>query len=345
MLSFLSPFLTAFIICLLLIPVTIRFARRFGFVDDPKRGHPAILHQKILPRAGGIPIFAAFAIASLVFAHLDLKLLGILLAGLLNVAVGTLDDRRDLSPLFRLSTLTLSALLVLISGVRLPGDVVTNPLGVGSSLQLGQFWGSVFLIVWIVGMANLVNWSKGVGQLPGVAVIASLVLAVVALRYQAGNPYQQQTALLSFILAGSVLAFLPFNFPPEKILPGFGASTLIGFNLAVFAVLSGGKLAAAILVLALPAVDALITLLRRILSRQPVTVGDRGHLYHKLLDLGLTKRQIVLLYWFFTMLLGLLAINLTTARVKLFAIGMMAAALGLIFLLVNFLLAKEKELG
>lgn len=340
MISFLPPFLMAFSICLLLIPATIRLAWRWRLVDDPRRGHPAILHQGILPRAGGIPIFAGFALTSLLFAQLDLKLSGILIGGLLNVVVGTLDDKYSLAPFFRLLTLTASALLALTSGIRLPGDVVTNPLG--GSLHLGQFWGSVFLVVWIVGMANLVNWSKGVGQMPGVAVIASLVLAAVALRYQAGNPYQHQTALLSFILAGTTLAFLPFNFPPEKILPGFGASTLIGFNLAVLAVLSGGKLAATILVLALPTVDALLTLLRRILSRRPVTIGDRGHLYHKLLDLGLTKRQIVLLYWFFTGLLGLLAVNLTTARLKIFAIGMLAAAISLVFLTASLVLSKER---
>lgn len=346
--AFLLSFLTSF----LLTPFVIQLAKKLNLMDYPGRQHPAILHTTPLPRAGGLAIFAAFFIVSLALTHHDIFLYGILLGSLLNVASGTLDDRFSFSPWPRLGIQILSALIIVATGIS-THHIITNPFGGHFNLALYNFQldglgtltlpADLILMIFIVWLMNMVNWTKGVGQMPGVAVIAALVIGGVALKYQAGNPYQMQTALLSFILAGSVLAFVPFNFPPEKMLPGFGASTLIGFNLAVLSVLSGAKLAAVLLVLGVPMVDMLITVIRRVIHGKSPLNADRSHIYHLLLDLGLNKRQVTLLYWFVTTLLGLLALNLES-RGKLFALVMISLLVVAIFITLVLVLRRIKPL-
>ncbi|MBM4401737.1 MAG: undecaprenyl/decaprenyl-phosphate alpha-N-acetylglucosaminyl 1-phosphate transferase [Candidatus Cloacimonetes bacterium] len=349
--QFLLPTFLSFTVSLALTPIIIHFAKKFGFVDDPKRKHPGILHKKTLPRAGGVPMFLAFLICALLFAEINKYLIAILAGSLINVLVGTLDDKYDFPPQFRLFTQVVSALCIVFVGVTI---YMTNPFGEGliyfdqwqfavpglkdSYLTLPS---GLILVFWIVWVANMINWSKGASQLPGQAVIAFLTLAAVALKYQAGNPAQIQTALLSFILAGSVLAFLPFNFPPERMLPGFGASTFIGFNLAVLAVLSGGKMAAAILVLGIPAVDMVLTLTRRILSGKSILYGDRKHFYHQLLNLGFSKRQVIFIYWLITAVLGFLALNLGSEG-KFFVLAIVAVLVTAAFLTLTLLLKNKK---
>lgn len=347
-------FLATFAISLVLTPIVRQLALRFGFVDDPQREHPGILHHKVIPRAGGVAMFVSFVIAALLFAQNDHLLWGIILGGGLNVFIGTLDDKYNLSAFLRLFFFQpLSALVVIAAGAAI---FVTNPLGEGVlyfdwlTIPLNIFgWDALILPAdlilgfWIVWMMNVINLSsKGVSQVSGVAVVAFLVLAGVALKYQAGNPYQMQTATLAVISAGAVLAFLPFNFPPEKMFPGFGATTWIGFNLAVLSVLSGGKLAAATLVLAVPVIDTIITIVRRILSRQNPIFGDRAHLYHQLLDFGLSKRQVILLYWAVTAVLGAVALNVESEG-KLFGLGV--ATILVVALFVTLVQLRKKFLA
>lgn len=346
--DFFYPFTVAFLLSLAFTIPVMRMAMRFGLVDDPRRKHPAILHGKVVPRAGGLPMFFAFLCTSLIFVPMSYALVLIFLGGFLNLCIGVIDDRYDLSPWPRLGVEVLSALLVLFAGIT-SHHIITNPLGGVIHLDTVQFnmggktfflFADLFLIVWIVGMMHMVNWTKGASQLPGMAVIAFLTLAAVALKYQAGNPAQSLTAQLSLILAGAVLAFLPFNFPPERMMPGFGASTFIGYNLAVLSLLSGGKLAAAILVLGVPAIDMVITFARRVFTGKSPFYGDRGHLYHRLLEFGLSKRQVILVYWMITGLLGILAVNLQS-KGKLFAIGMVTMAVVFAFTLLNLFLKSR----
>lgn len=346
------PFGTSFFISIGLTPIIIKFAKIFGFLDKPQRSHPAILHKKTVPRAGGVAMFISFFIVSLIFTKHNQFLEGILITSFINVFVGTLDDKFNLSPWLRLITLTLSAGIITFVGIQF---YIGNPFGPGilyfNVKEIAfNFFGprpiiipaDFLLIIWLVWMANMVNWSKGMSQLSGISIIASLVLAAVSLKFQAGNPAQIQTATLCFILAGSVLGFLPFNFPPERMMPGFGASTFIGMNLGILSILSGGKLAAAILVLGIPTVDGIIAIIRRIYSGKLPIYGDREHLYHKLLDLGFSKCQIILLSWLFTALLGILALNLKTEG-KFFAIITITILVSAFFMILNYLVRRLKK--
>lgn len=340
----------AFVVTYVATWLTIRLARKVELLDFPDRDHPAVLHQKPIPRGGGVPLFLGLLVPALFFLPPHPYLNAMLVGSFINVIVGLLDDWQDLSPYLRLLvTLPLAVVPLILAGFSI---TISNPLGagiltfkwlvvnlpVGGMLYLPE---AILLVLWVVWVCNMVNWTKGASQLPGLAVIAFLTLGSVALKYQAGNPNQLLTARISFVLAASSLAFLPFNFPPEKIFPGFGGSTFIGFNLAALAVLSGGKLAAAILVLGVPVADMLISLFRRLREGRSPLKGDRGHLYHLLLDSGLTKRQVIAVYWLITLLLGVLALQFESGG-KFFAIALVFALTAAMFVLVKKLAARAR---
>jgi UDP-GlcNAc:undecaprenyl-phosphate GlcNAc-1-phosphate transferase len=344
----LKPFLVAGLISFLTTPLAIWLARRLGLVDDPqKRRHPAHTHRGIVPRAGGLPLFLALAGTSLVFLPLDKHLVGILAGATLLVIIGLLDDRFDLNPYFRLLTCFLAAGLVVAVGIGIP--FINNPLDGIIHLDQPQIYfeflgkthslwilADFFALLWIVWMANIVNWAKGFdGQLPGIATIAALTIALLSFRFSA-DVTQWPVTILAAITAGAYLGFLPFNFYPQKIMPGYGGGTLAGFMLAVLAILSTTKIGTAIVVLGVPVMDALYSVGRRLASGRSPVWGDRGHLHHKLLDeWRWGKRRTAIFYWLVTALLGATALSLNS-RQKFYTIIMLAVAIGGILLWLNF---------
>jgi UDP-GlcNAc:undecaprenyl-phosphate GlcNAc-1-phosphate transferase len=213
---------------------------------------------------------------------------------------------------------------------------ITNPLG--GILHLDSIkvtlFGTFHLvladllgIIWIIWVMNMLNWSKGVdGQMPGIVAISAFIIGLLSLRF----PLVQQPVLidatLSFIVAGAALGFLVYNFHPAKILPGFGA-TSVYLLVAVVSMLSSAKLATAILVMGVPAVDALFTILRRLSARRSPFLGDNKHLHHLLLRFGWTQRKIALFYWGISAILGVIALQLQS-RTKMFAIVMLLVFVG-----------------
>ncbi len=327
-------------------PVVIRLAKRFGLVDDPKlRPHPAHIHKGIIPRAGGLAIYLGLVLASL-FLPFSKALTGILIGGGIIVLVGLWDDKKDLSPYFRFLTNFLAAGIVIGFGVGIP--YITNPLGGILHLDTWRltfnFWGEhsilvwadLFALFWIVWCANMVNWSKGVdGQMPGFVAIAAATMGILSLRFSAHDISQTTVTALAFITAASFLGFLPWNFYPQKIMPGYGGGTLAGFLLAVLSILSWGKLGTAILVLAIPLIDAFYAVGRRIAAGHSPFWGDRGHLHHKLLDLGWSVRKIALFYWVVSAILGMIALSLNSQQ-KLFAFIALTVIIGGAILWLNF---------
>lgn len=180
---------------------------------------------------------------------------------------------------------------------------------------------------------NMLNWSKGVdGQMPGIAAISAIVIGILSLRFSPVDAQSLLTAKLSFITAGAALGFLSFNLHPAKIFPGYGA-TVLGFLLATAAILSGAKVATALLVMGVPMVDGVFTILRRVAAGRSPFFGDRRHFHHLLLDLGLGQRTIALSYWLFSAVLGLIALSLSS-QAKFFAIlGLFLAVSGLLVFL------------
>lgn len=339
--------LSAFAVTYFITPVVAKFAIQFGLIDDPNlRPHPAHTHKGVIPRAGGAAIFLGVSVASFLFLPIDKILLGILGGGIIIVLIGLWDDKHDLSPYFRFLTNFLAAGVVVGTGVGVP--YITNPFNGVLRLDTWQIafeffgphsilvWADLFAIFWIVWCANMVNWSKGVdGQMPGFVAIAAVTLGILSFKFSAHDISQETVTSLAFITAGAFLGFLPWNFYPQKIMPGYGGGTLAGFLLAVLSILSGGKLGTAILVLAVPMIDAIYTIGRRAIQGKSPFRADRGHLHHRLLDLGWGRRRIALFYWLISAILGAIALTLNSQQ-KLFAIILLGVLVSGALIWLNF---------
>lgn len=342
------PLLGATLISFLATPLVILVYRRLGWLEDPKKTRrPKDTHRYPVPRGGGLAIFLAVLIASLVFLPFDQHLKGILAGALIIVITGVIDDHLDLNPYLRLGACFLGAGLVVASGIGIA--FITNPFN--GIIQLDQpriyfeflgekrsIWvlADIFALFWIVFLTNIVNWAKGFdGQLPGIVVVAGLTIALLALRFSA-DVAQWPVTILAAITAGAYLGFLPFNFYPQKIMPGYGGGALAGFLLAVLAILSTTKVGTALVVLGIPFVDAIYSITRRILAGRSPVWGDRGHLHHKILDeWHWSKRRTAVFYWLITVLLGLMALSLHSLQ-KFYTIMMLAVLIGGLLLWFNF---------
>ncbi len=356
--SLLFSFVVSLGIPLILTVPTMILARKFGFVDDPKRhDHPAILHKKIIPRAGGIPIFLAFVISTFLVLEFSQQILGIIIGGLILVAVGVVDDKYDLNNFVKLAFQVIAALIVVASGVGI--NFIPNPFfAVGSDafnfgevirLDMTRFvfdflgthsivvWADLFAIFWIVWVINMVNFSTGVdGQMPGIVIVALFIIFAASLRFYSSDPGQVVVAKLAIIGVGATLGFLFYNFNPAKIFPGDSGSYFLGFLVAVLAILSGAKVGAAVLVMAIPLIDGVFTIVRRIAGGKSPFSGDKKHLHHRLLEKGFSVVQIALFYWLLCAILGAIALLLPSGE-KVFA-GIVVAIIvlgGLLWLNLN----------
>lgn len=341
---------TSALIVLVLTPVTIQLAKRLKLVDNPRtHKHPAIIHKKTLPRAGGLPIYIAIVISCLVLVR-DVQLFfPILFSGGLVVIIGLLDDRYDISAYIRFAANIICAGIVVFSGIVIP--FITNPLGgilnfdfafqvAGISVTAG----SLLAIVWITWVMNMLNWSKGVdGQMPGVAAIAAVIIGIASVRFPVLVDSNIVVSQVSFIVAGAALGFLFYNFYPAKIFPGYSA-TILGFMIGVLSIISGVKLATAILVMGVPAADFLFTFIRRILAHRSPFRGDREHLHHLLLSQGFGQRKIALFYWVMSAFLGLFSLTLSS-RGKLFAIILVVVFVGAIIFTLRLLDKRNFEVN
>lgn len=339
-LQLLLPAITAFVTSLFFIPINIIFAKKYKLIDDPKtHKHPAILHKKPIPRAGGLAIFVGIFVAAIAFIEIDATLRAILAGGFLVVVTGILDDKYDLSPYIRFFINILTAGIVVYSGINIP--FITNPLGgilnfstIGITVfSLPISLSHIFAIIWIVWVMNMLNWSKGVdGQMPGIAAISAVVIGIASLRFVPLDLVNISTSQLSFAVAAASIAFLLFNFYPAKIFPGYSA-TILGFLIGILSITSGVKLATAVLVMGVPTVDAGITIIRRLVNKRSPFWHDKGHLHHLLLNYGLGHRSIAVFYWLMSALLGAVALSVSS-RGKLFAIILVIVVVaGFIFML------------
>lgn len=297
-------------------PVVIRLARKLGLVDNPRtRTHPANTHEGIVPRAGGLPIFFAICLSILLFIPMSKLLFGIVLGALITTAVGILDDYVDLSPYLRFFLNIIAVGTVILFGLGTP--YLNNPFGgvirLDTIVWHINFLGShnflvlanLFSLIWIVALMNFVNWSKGVdGQLPGFVSVSALFLGILAYRFSGYSIAAGDVALLSFIVAGAYAGFLPWNFFPQKIMPGYSGGSLAGYFLGVLSILAFGKFGTLILVLSIPLVDALYVFVRRLSEFKSPFKGDSGHFHHRLLEIGWGKRRIAFFYWGVSFLFG-----------------------------------------
>lgn len=341
-------------ISLAITPVIITLAKIFKLVDNPeKRPHPAHTHKKIIPRAGGLSLFFGIFVPMMFFLPLPKSFTGIFIGAIILIAVGLWDDRKDRSPYIRFITNCIAAAVAIGFGVGIP--YLTNPFGGVIHLDLVRFnfdifgnhsilfWADLFALVWIVWTTNIVGWSGGVdGQLPGIVTIAAFVIGLLSLRFVNDDPRQLYVAYLSFATAGAYLGFLPWNFYPQKIMPGYGGKTLAGFMLAILSILSFSKLGTGLLVLAIPMIDACFIFVRRICQKQSPMKATSGHLHHHLLSMGWGRRRISIFYWIISAITGIIALT-TNSKQKAFAVILVLVVVAMFILWINYWLKLSQK--
>jgi len=336
-----APFVLALIISAAITSITIRIYKYLGLVDkSTNKDHPKNIHTHPVPRGGGVPIFLSMLFVNLLLVPVDAKMIGIFAGAGILLILGVLDDIYNLSPYLRLILGTAAAAIVVIAGIGI--SFVSNPAGV--IFILPAFIGNLLAIMWVVWTMNFVNMgAKGLdGQLPGVVVVAAVVMGILSLRFLNDATVWPSTAV-AFSLAGAYAGLLIFNMYPQKIMPGWGGGSLAGYFLAVLSMLSGAKVATAMIVLGILLMDVLYAILRRLLAGKSPVWGDNKHLHHLLLRMGWSKRQVTAFYVAVTAILGLLALQLDS-RAKAYAIVMLAVLFGGFVLWIKlFLSQKQRE--
>ncbi len=335
--------------------VVVKYGKRWGIMDDPaKHKHPKVVHEQAVPRGGGIPILAAVLVGAAAFLPMgDPRMWGIIGGVVVLAIVGFLDDKYEerVSPYWRLFVNVAAAVAVIGAGVGIA--YITNPLGGVIDLSWPRWcmgghcvWilADVSALVWLVWMQNIVGWSSGVdGQLPGFVVIAAATMGLLGLRF-GGDPGQWPVITLAAIVAGAFLGFLPWNWYPQKIMPGYGGKSLAGFLLGVLAILSVAKVGALMMVLAVPLIDAVLVIVKRLREGRSPVWGGREHLHHYLLDRGWGKRRIALFYWGMSAVMAILALQLK-AESKYFTMATLLLVVGGIILWLQYFSTSSRQPG
>lgn len=321
MYEYFISFTLSFIVAFSSTPVAKKIAFKVGAVDVPKDERR--MHKRPIARLGGLAIISGFLISVLfntisyylgISSSLvpDSQFLGIMAGIGILVGIAVVDDIKQLSAKVKFPFQILAALIVAISGTRI--EFVTNPFSDIGISTFNPIISYALTIFWIVGMTNAINFLDGLdGLAAGVSSIASLSLFFVSVMRTDAGVY---TALIAAILAGSILGFLPYNFFPAKIFMGDTGSTFLGFTLGVISIQGTYKsytaiaIAVPLLVLALPLFDTLFAILRRLINGKSIMEADRGHLHHRLVDMGLSQKQSVALIYIASAALGLCAIVL-----------------------------------
>jgi len=320
MLTFLVAFLLSALVALALTPAVRWAAHHFGLVDAPTEARK--VHDRPIPRLGGIAIAVAFfvPIVGLFFWDNDVsdaylgdvsRVIGLFGGSAVVVLLGLSDDLLDLRPRTKLAVQFVVAVAVYFLGYQI--GTVANPFG--APFVLG--WLSMpVTVLWIVGVMNAVNLIDGLdGLASGVSLFTVLTLFVLALVN--GNVV---VALTSAALAGALIGFLRYNFNPASIFMGDSGSLFLGYILATTAISGSAKsstvvaLGIPLLALGLPLLDTSIAIVRRFLAGRPIFGSDRGHIHHRLLDRGLSHRQVVLVLYGVCLLFTGLALSMVYAN-------------------------------
>jgi UDP-GlcNAc:undecaprenyl-phosphate GlcNAc-1-phosphate transferase len=306
MFKYIGVFMLALATSFILTPFVKKLAHKLGAIDVPKDERR--IHNKPIPRMGGLAIFVSFLVWSIVFSSFDEHVIGIIAGGAIIVIMGIMDDIKPLRPWQKLS-FQIAASIVLIA-FDISVKSVTVPFFTrGGSINTGWF-GIPITMLWVIGITNAFNLIDGLDGLScGLGLISALTLFGVALISQ-----RYTAVLLTAILAGACMGFLPFNFNPASIFMGDTGAQFLGFALGAISIQGAIKSAAAvaaavpILALGLPIYDTLFAMVRRKINNRPIMEADRGHLHHRLLDLGMTQRQVVSIMYIISGILGMASI-------------------------------------
>jgi UDP-GlcNAc:undecaprenyl-phosphate/decaprenyl-phosphate GlcNAc-1-phosphate transferase len=318
-LSFLIPLITVVVIT----PFVIKFAILIGATDQPDARK---VHQKIMPRLGGLAIFIGMVVGYLSLELYQYKITGITVAAFLIFLVGVIDDMYTLSPKYKLLGQILAALVVVKTGLLI--EFIELPF-IGK-FDLGLFTYPI-TILWIIAITNAINLIDGLDGLA--AGISSIVIGTIAI--MAGLNGNFLILTLSLMVLGSTIGFLLYNFHPAKIFMGDTGALLLGYFIAILSLLGLYKsvtlfsFVVPILILGVPLFDTTFAIIRRIANKRPISAPDKGHLHHRLLSLGISHRKTVLSMYLLSIMFSVSAAIFSSTTVW----GSLALIFGLLLLL------------
>ena len=311
--TIIAAFAVAAVLSYFFTPPVKNFAHKVGAIDVPKDARR--MHKKPIPRLGGLAIYGGFLCSILIFGQLDETMLCVLLGAAIIVALGIFDDVLALGAKLKFVVqIVAAAIPVCIGDLQIGLFTNLNPLSDAPFVHLGILAVPV-TIIWIVGITNAVNLIDGLdGLAVGVSSIAAITMLAVALL--TGN---MPIAITMAALAGACIGFMPYNLNPAKIFMGDTGSTFLGYMLATVSIMGLFKFYAVIsfavpfLILGLPIFDTANAIIRRVAAGRSPMSPDRGHVHHKLIDMGFNQKQAVAILYAISATLGLTAVVLTSS--------------------------------
>jgi len=312
-----------FFASVLLTPLVKKFAIYIGATDKPNARK---VHQKIMPRLGGLAIYLSFIIGYAILRPSDESSLPIIIGSFIIIITGVLDDRFELSAKVKLLGQLLAAGVVVLGGIQI--DFINVPFY--GQVDFGYF-SIPITIIWIVAITNAINLIDGLdGLAAGVSSIALITISGMAILM--GNVFVTSVGL---ILLGSTLGFLLYNFHPAKIFMGDTGALFLGFMISVLSLLGFKNitmltLIVPIIILGVPISDTFFAIIRRFVNKQPLSAPDKSHLHHCLLNAGFSHKQTVLIIYGIAAMFGLAALIFSQATLW-----------GALFVIVVLLIAIE----
>lgn len=310
MISTYYVFFVAILVSFISTPLVRKFARVINAIDVPKDERR--VHKKPIPKLGGLAIYFGFIVALILKkGPITRPETGILLGSLIIVIGGFIDDLLDLKPWQKLIFQIAGACTLIVFGIKI--SMITNPISNSNSyIKIGSILGIISTLIWVVGITNAFNLIDGLdGLAAGIGIISSSTMALIAFL---NGQSRIEAQILSLILAGAILGFLPYNFNPASIFMSDVGSQLIGFLLAAISLEGAIKSASAvviavpILAFGLPIYDTIFAIIRRKINGKPIMQADKGHLHHRLLAMGLSQKQAVIIMYLISAVLGLMSV-------------------------------------
>lgn len=307
MILFLKIFITAILLSLFITPFVIKLSYKIGAIDLPNGERK--LHNKPTPRIGGLAIFLSFMITmAIFFKHVDNNVRGLIFGSIIIVICGIWDDIKQISYKKKLFFQIIASIVLVLNNVNIN---YISMFGGKDCIYIGYI-GIPLTMLWVIGVTNAINLIDGLDGLAcGLSVISSLFIFIISF-----NNGDVVTSVLILIIAGASLGFLPYNFSPAKTFMGDTGSLFLGFFLAALSIQGTVKSATTIiliipiLIIGIPIYDTLSIMIRRKVEGKSIMSPDREHFHHRLLEIGFSEKQVVLLIYLINIILGTCAISL-----------------------------------
>jgi UDP-GlcNAc:undecaprenyl-phosphate GlcNAc-1-phosphate transferase len=340
--SFAVVFVVSFGLSLALSPQAARLGLKWHIMDVPRGRH---VHPHTISKFGGMALYVSFTVAVIVAQFLPvvrtdgkeiIRLVGLLMGGAFLFVFGLLDDKYEFNAIVQYLAQLMAAAVAVAFLIII--EQFNNPL-TGTLTPRWPYVVTVTLtLFWLGFMMNTVNWLDGLdGLAAGVCALTALMIFIHA----AFRLDQVSVSLLPLALLGAALGFLPYNFHPARVFMGTNGSLFLGYTIGVLGIIGGAKVATVLLVMGLPLLDVVWQIIRRVSTGENPTIGDRGHVHYRLLDLGLSQRQIVLGYYGFCAVFGTIALVTASRLYKLIALVVMAGVIAVGFAV----LSRRARLG